>query len=1165
MRLINVKTGKLEEFHENIPPYAILSHTWGPESEEISFRDAQEGHISKPGFGKVKFDGCCRQAQEDGLDYAWIDTCCIDKTNAVELGEAINSMFRWYQTANVCYAILADVSEEAGAIFQVEFRASRWFERGWTLQELVAPRELVFYNNKWKSLGSKKELAGVVADVTGIPPPYLLGIASLQDASVAQRMSWAANRTTKRKEDVAYSLLGIFNVMIPMIYGEGDMAFIRLQEEIMRKTPDDSILAWDISPNSPDGNPHNESKHIIGNALASSPASFADSGMVVSGIDHVPTIAATGVSRGYLHARLPLHIAEDGQTFGLLNCRSKDDDQTVVGIPLCCVTPGDNSDEFMRPAGSRAVIIAKGDQAATSRSIRIIESPRYEEGPNYNRRYGFYIEVPSSRELDVIDVHPKERWESKTSFIFTGMDFSKDSIQRTWVKVRHAPSSSQDFVVALELEVKESKPQARCHLMVASRGTTLERINEMRHSPHAMEHLLSQRAAGSHSFGLQVTLTEERLGAGLIFVVRLVETAQVPEVTVNADAEMELLQRGLRLQKLFAEDQEVRPKLDAIAEITQRNSAEIVRTRQLIQQVEQELRDKEEERQQLSRKLKTKLEERVRTAYDYAQFKIIDENIDETITKSQGLYATFGQQRCSAWVDAMLDHLSQTLPDDHPPVNSMPEKMQRVFMKAVASGNVAAMSFVHAHLNGSNFEDTDGHGILSTAVRSRNLSAVRWVIEKMKLDINRRGSDGSFALHQAVRRGFTDVARLLLDHGASLDLQCGEGWSPIHLAAEAGSNVGMARLLLDRGADVHMRRANSQITPLIVAAKGGNTAVVKLLLERGALNQAMEVDGATPLHMAAEWGEIEVALLLLRHGADVEAKANSGVRTLHAAAGSGNVNMVELLLGNGADVEAETDSGARALHAAAGRGNVNMVELLLGKGAHMEAKAKDGFTPLLMASFYSHCACIRLLLDRGADIEAKSGKGMTPLHTTIGQGNAEAFQVLLDRGANIESADARAVTPLMTAAHNGLDDIVAMLLQKGAKVEAKDQDGDTALFYAIGSQRKCGAVGVLLDHGADMNVQGRGSRTPLHEAVQRGQVDAVRQLIEKGADVSIRNAKSETALQHARGCAQEGVMLDITKMLKVAVEQKKVSPPPTKASPIPRASKSGQKKKAKRS
>ncbi|KAI0129830.1 heterokaryon incompatibility protein-domain-containing protein, partial [Xylariales sp. AK1849] len=246
MHLINVRTRQLEEFLDGrVPPYAILSHTWGADDEEISFQDVRKGPLSKSGKGRSKFDGCCVQAQDDKLGYVWIDTCCIDKSSAVELSEAINSMFRWYKNAAICYAYLSDVvagDDHFSARFSLQ--KSRWFTRGWTLQELIAPRVLHFYDVEWTSLGTKHKLVTELVKTTGISRLFLLGMADLHEASIAQRMSWAAKRITKRREDMAYCLLGIFDISMTMIYGEGDRAFMRLQEEVLRHTPDDTILAW---------------------------------------------------------------------------------------------------------------------------------------------------------------------------------------------------------------------------------------------------------------------------------------------------------------------------------------------------------------------------------------------------------------------------------------------------------------------------------------------------------------------------------------------------------------------------------------------------------------------------------------------------------------------------------------------------------------------------------------------------------------------------------------------------------------------------------------------------------------------------------------------------------------------------------------------------------
>ena len=229
----------LEEFVEpNIPPYAILSHTWGADGDEITFKDLDTPDKSKHGYTKIQF--CGEQARKDCLQYFWVDTCCIDKTNHVELSEAITSMFRWYRDAKKCYVYLSDVSArkrdnngQTGQIWESAFRNSRWFTRGWTLQELIAPESVEFFSREREYLGNKKMLEQQIHEVTGIPIAALRG-APLSYFSVDERLQWAERRNTTKKEDKAYCLLGIFNVFMPLIYGEGENAFIRLKEEIDR-------------------------------------------------------------------------------------------------------------------------------------------------------------------------------------------------------------------------------------------------------------------------------------------------------------------------------------------------------------------------------------------------------------------------------------------------------------------------------------------------------------------------------------------------------------------------------------------------------------------------------------------------------------------------------------------------------------------------------------------------------------------------------------------------------------------------------------------------------------------------------------------------------------------------------------------------------------------
>ncbi len=228
--------------------YAILSHVWG--ENEQTFQDIQElPSKCAPGqtprdLASEKIRKACELAEQEHFLFIWIDTCCIDKTSSAELSEAINSMFSYYSLAVECFAYLEDVSSDDGSMPKDEFKKSKWLTRGWTLQELIASRYVTFISKSWTNIGDKKFHAELIEEASGIPVDVLQDSKQMKNYSIAQRMSWAARRATTRQEDEAYCLLGIFDINMPTLYGEGRKAFRRLQEEIMKQYPDTTLFAW---------------------------------------------------------------------------------------------------------------------------------------------------------------------------------------------------------------------------------------------------------------------------------------------------------------------------------------------------------------------------------------------------------------------------------------------------------------------------------------------------------------------------------------------------------------------------------------------------------------------------------------------------------------------------------------------------------------------------------------------------------------------------------------------------------------------------------------------------------------------------------------------------------------------------------------------------------
>lgn len=282
MRLLHAPSFELCFFTDDlVPPYAILSHTWA--DEEVTYHDLSQRQDARAKQGWNKIQKGCALARSLDLEYIWIDTCCIDKSSSAELSEAINSMFKWYENARLCIAFLSDWDAAADTPDSKTFRSSRWFTRGWTLQELIAPAEVLFFDRHWIQAFTRDSLKTLIHDVTGIPTSILEAAENgdrqcrqrLDGVSVAQRMSWAAKRTTTRSEDAAYCLLGIFDINMPLLYGEGaTKAFRRLQDEIIKSTDDESLYAWSYSRDVA------EKRHFWG-LLADSPAAFGNYGDMI--------------------------------------------------------------------------------------------------------------------------------------------------------------------------------------------------------------------------------------------------------------------------------------------------------------------------------------------------------------------------------------------------------------------------------------------------------------------------------------------------------------------------------------------------------------------------------------------------------------------------------------------------------------------------------------------------------------------------------------------------------------------------------------------------------------------------------------------------------------------------------------------------------------------
>ncbi|CAK1363344.1 Vegetative incompatibility protein HET-E-1 [Cercospora beticola] len=343
MRLLRTDSGLLEEKNEYVEDfkYAILSHTWlrQSEGEEVLFADLTDMTKARQKAGWKKLEFAIAQAAKEGLQYVWIDTCCINKESSAELAEAINSMYRWYQKSEICYVYLDDYQDSAS------MGDCRWFKRGWTLQEMIASPNLLFFDESGESIGHLSDLIQQVSAITGVHQDLLSGQRSLSTFSIAQKMFWAANRETARIEDRAYSLLGIFDISLPVIYGEGSRAFQRLQEELIRVYNDQSIFAWGLADAARPHSPHRKDRSL----LAPSPDAFAAAVhsklAVVRGQGYQKQCEVLGRN---IRFNLPLFdmprwdgIGKDYTHYAVLNCYIEDSPNQCVSMELFSAGYGD--------------------------------------------------------------------------------------------------------------------------------------------------------------------------------------------------------------------------------------------------------------------------------------------------------------------------------------------------------------------------------------------------------------------------------------------------------------------------------------------------------------------------------------------------------------------------------------------------------------------------------------------------------------------------------------------------------------------------------------------------------------------------------------------------------------------------------------------------------
>ncbi|QYS92690.1 hypothetical protein H0G86_000095 [Trichoderma simmonsii] len=1067
IRLINIETLSLETFSgKKIPKYAILSHTWGPDSEELTFTDLQNGITDKPGIGSIKLKGCCDQVKRDNakeekeenkVQYVWIDTCCIDKSSSSELQEAINAMFDWYADASVCYAYLWDVPEDdkPPSDRESKFFNSRWFSRGWTLQELLAPKEVRFHNAEWKPIGDKIELSRTIEKITGISWLVLKGINKIQNASVAQRMSWASRRETTRPEDLAYCLLGIFDIHMSMLYPEGGKdAFFRLQDLIMRKTGDDSILAWDHSEPS-----NSQDRTTSGEIFAVSPAYFANSGKIVARKPE-RIFSEINVLGGRLGINLPLHITESGELFGLLNCGPKSTKEGVqcVGIPLARATSG-APNEYIRPKERSLRLCPAPTTDSSTQWIQIKKDG--EKDVTTDQQCWLYEHALFTKiHLELVEVQPSSWWDKKKGMI-SRMDSDDAAINRILMRCRYSKIESPDFLFILELNQPGSNARHLFHTAICHRDSSLLELAE--HFRPELPNISGYASNGI--FDLHITLDSEDGGDRMSLT-----PGEAPDShdTINASSETEELAaisqftrllRSRRLEKAkeerFRIDTEARRRrLQFVKDQRQTIDDEIKKLEARRAMLIEEEQDKAREMNDLAegriqaRKTQIDLFKELETAHqrlrsvqpiEFSEVDLDDFDVDENDSEAQRedddvVEILFREVIKNGDIEVMK-LLAGPADED-----AISDYGWLFLISASFRGDADTVRRLLAtnKIDPESKDKRAGRTALSWASENGHADVVQLLLSTDKVNVNSVSPDRSTALHYASLRQHEDIVNLLLDtKGIDVNLQDVYGNSPLHLSARRGYEAIVQLLLRKSEVDLNLRDRR-RCTPLHYATVSGYEAVVKLLLERRDVNVNAENDtGTTALHLAASQGHYAVAeVLLQRAEIDVNARDDYKYTPLHLTTFEGHEDVARLILrANDADINARDKHGSTPLKSAISNHRTSIVKLLIDANP-MDLNSQDGASSTLLhlASAKGFVDIAKMLLDTDKmDVNARNGDGATPLHLASERGHTSVVKLLVDRDdIDLNLRDVTGKTPLQCASDGGWGDARQLLLNRGA-------------------------------------------------------------------------------------------------------------------------------------
>jgi ankyrin repeat protein len=1176
MRLLQLQDGGefrlVEREGNNIPRYAILSHTWGLDGEEVTFQDITDNtYKSKPGYEKILF--CGQQAKQDSLHYFWVDTCCIDKSSSQELSEAINSMFYWYRSAERCYAYLADVSDDTSSGYsecskrwKPAFKKSRWFTRGWTLQELIAPSSVEFFSKEGTCLGNKQSLETTLHEITGIAPEALRG-SSLSQFSTEERFSWAEKRITTRGEDAAYCLLGIFDIQMPLLYAEGlyaggrEKALKRLRKEI-REHSDDHALSL------------NAEQHQT--LLESLRFDQIDARQSTIKIAHAKTCkwlykkteylewldnnlwddhhgflwirgkpgAGKSTLMKFILAQARNRMKDKITIFFFFNARGADMEKSTIGTYRSLLLQ-----LLERLPALRYVFNSLG---LLNSSI----SPDYQWSAESLK---FLLEqiiqnLGDSSVVCYIDALDEcEEWQVRDMMQFFErigeITMSSGIHFRVCFSSRHYPhvtihkglslvlegqeGHSQDITNYLESELKigQSKDaqQIRLKLQDKAKGVFMWVV--------LVVSILNKEYDRGRIYALRKRLKEIPGDLYRLFRDILTRDSQNRDELVLSIQWVLFAKEPLSPEQLyFAVLSGIEPgavsKWDP-SEVTEdvikrfildssKGLAEITKSkRRTVQFIHESVRDfflKEDGLGNVWPSLRSNLQGQSHERLKHCCLTYMDLDVYADLEIPEKLPKASSQEATD---------FRKSATDEYP------------FLE-YAVGNV----LYHANA-------AEGSGI-TQANLFYSFPRSQWIklsnlLEKRQI---RRHKNGMTLLYLFAEYNMSNLVRIHPSVLQCLDVENERYGLPLLAAIATKSKEALWALVEGLAADQITRMQPSELYKeicqyedmeerigrnfefshrrcvLVYLLAYGNTTLVDIVLETGKIDvNATDMMGWKALPWVAERGHDAMVELLLHKNVDVNAKGGRYGNALQAVSYQGHEQIVKLLLDKGANVNAQGGEYDNALYAASYEGHEQIVKLLLDKGANVDAQGGKYGSALYAASYDGHEQIVKLLLNKGANVNAYDGKYGSALQAASSEGHEMIVELLLSKGANVNATGTELYgSALQAASFKGYEQIVKLLLDKGANVNAHDIEYGSAL-QAASSEGHEKIVELLLNKGANVNALGGNHGSAIQAASCGGHEQIVKLLLYKDADVNLKGGGlHNSALLAASGGGHEQIV-----------------------------------------